>query len=208
MPNIPCGAIPPDLESIALRQRVLRNVADLSTKTELFGETMNMPVMLAPVGLGGMYARRGEVQAARAAKKAGIPHIISTVSVCSLKEIVEQSGHDIWFQLYVLKDRGFMKDALERAQALGVTKLIFHRRHARPRCALSRPAFGYERRSWCFSPRRAGDAASGLGVGCRRDGPGRTTSAMSRPIAARRRGWRTISAGWGPISIRRFPGRI
>ena len=114
-----------DLSSLALRQRVLKNVADLSLETELFGEKMAMPVALAPIGLGGMYARRGEVQVARAAKKANIPYIISTVSLCPLEEIVEESGCDIWFQLYVLKDRGFMKHALERAQALGVTKLVF-----------------------------------------------------------------------------------
>jgi len=114
-----------DLSSLALRQRVLKNVADLSLETELFGEKMAMPVALAPVGLGGMYARRGEVQVAKAAKKAKVPYIISTVSLCPLEEIVERSGCDIWFQLYVLKDRGFMKHALERAQALGVTKLVF-----------------------------------------------------------------------------------
>jgi L-lactate dehydrogenase (cytochrome) len=114
-----------DLSSLALRQRVLKNVADLSLETELFGEKMAMPVGLAPVGLGGMYARRGEVQVAKAAKKANIPYIISTVSLCPLEEIVEKSGCDIWFQLYVLKDRGFMKHVLERAQALGVTKLVF-----------------------------------------------------------------------------------
>ncbi len=114
-----------DLSSLPLRQRVLKNVADLSTETILFGEKMAMPIALAPVGLGGMYARRGEVQVARAAKKAGLPYIISTVSLCPIEEIVEKSGHDIWFQLYVLKDRGFMKHALERAQALGITKLIF-----------------------------------------------------------------------------------
>jgi L-lactate dehydrogenase (cytochrome) len=114
-----------DLSSLALRQRVLKNVADLSLETELFDEKMAMPVMLAPVGLGGMYAQRGEVQVAKAAKKANIPYIISTVSLCPLEEIVEKSGCDIWFQLYVLKDRGFMKHVLERAQALGVTKLVF-----------------------------------------------------------------------------------
>jgi len=114
-----------DLSSLALRQRVLKNVADLSLETELFGEKMAMPVALAPIGLGGMYARRGEVQVAKAAKTANIPYIISAVSLCPLEEIVEQSGCDIWFQLYVLKDRGFMKHALERAQALGVTKLVF-----------------------------------------------------------------------------------
>ncbi|ESQ88336.1 L-lactate dehydrogenase [Asticcacaulis sp. AC460] len=114
-----------DLSRLALRQRILKNVADLSLETELFGEKLAMPVALAPVGLGGMYARRGEVQVAKAAKKANIPYIISTVSLCPLKEIVEKSGHNVWFQLYVLKDRGFMKHALERAQSLGVTKLIF-----------------------------------------------------------------------------------
>ena len=114
-----------DLSSLALRQRILRDVSNLSLETELFGQKMAMPVGLAPVGLGGMYARRGEVQVARAAKKANIPYIISTVSLCPLEEIVEKSGCDIWFQLYVLKDRGFMKHALERAQALGVTKLVF-----------------------------------------------------------------------------------
>ncbi|MFT4089603.1 MAG: FMN-dependent L-lactate dehydrogenase LldD [Asticcacaulis sp.] len=114
-----------DLSEIALRQRVLKNVADLSLETEWFGEKINMPVGLGPVGLGGMYRRRGEQQAARAAKKANIPYILSTVSVCSIKEVTEATGAPIWFQLYVLKDRGFMKDALERAMALGSTKLVF-----------------------------------------------------------------------------------
>ncbi|MEM9965167.1 MAG: FMN-dependent L-lactate dehydrogenase LldD [Asticcacaulis sp.] len=114
-----------DLAEIALRQRVLKNVADLSLETEWFGEKIAMPVGLGPVGLGGMYRRRGEQQAARAAKKANIPYILSTVSVCSIKEVTEATGAPIWFQLYVLKDRGFMKDALERAMALGSTKLVF-----------------------------------------------------------------------------------
>jgi len=114
-----------DLSEIALRQRVLKNVADLSLETEWFGEKINMPVGLGPVGLGGMYRRRGERQAAAAACKANIPYILSTVSVCSIKEVVESCGQPIWFQLYVLKDRGFMKDALERAMALGSTKLVF-----------------------------------------------------------------------------------
>jgi L-lactate dehydrogenase (cytochrome) len=114
-----------DLASLHLRQRVLRNVSDLSLDTELFGERFAMPVGLAPVGLGGMYARRGEVQVGRAAKKANIPYVISTVSLCPLEEIIRESGCDVWFQLYVLKDRGFMRHVLEHAQALGVTKLVF-----------------------------------------------------------------------------------
>jgi L-lactate dehydrogenase (cytochrome) len=114
-----------DLASLHLRQRVLRNVADISPAAELFGNTFAMPVGLAPVGLGGMYARRGEVQVARAAKKANVPYIISTVSLCPLEEIIRESGCDVWFQLYVLKDRGFMRHALQHAQALGITKLVF-----------------------------------------------------------------------------------
>jgi L-lactate dehydrogenase (cytochrome) len=114
-----------DLAALHLRQRVLRNVSDLSLATELFGESFAMPVGLAPVGLGGMYARRGEVQVGRAAKKANIPYVISTVSLCPLEEIIRESGCDVWFQLYVLKDRGFMRHVLQHAQALGVTKLVF-----------------------------------------------------------------------------------
>ena len=113
------------LASVNLKQRVLRDVASLSLGTELFGERLAMPVILGPVGLSGMYARRGEVQAARAARAAGIPYTLSTVSVCSLEEVIAANGAPIWFQLYVLKDRGFMKDALRHAEALGVTKLVF-----------------------------------------------------------------------------------
>lgn len=114
-----------DLADIKLRQRVLRDVSALSLDTTLFGEKMAMPLLLAPIGLGGMMRRRGELQAARAARRAGIPYILSTVSVCSVTEVIETVGQPVWFQLYVLKDRGFMRHALERAQALGVTRLVF-----------------------------------------------------------------------------------
>ncbi|HBN54212.1 MAG TPA: L-lactate dehydrogenase [Stenotrophomonas sp.] len=114
-----------DLADIALRQRVLRDMADLSLDTELFGQTLAMPVALAPVGLTGMYARRGEVQAARAADSRGIPFTLSTVSVCPIEEVAPAIRRPMWFQLYVLRDRGFMRNALERAQAAGVTTLVF-----------------------------------------------------------------------------------
>jgi L-lactate dehydrogenase (cytochrome) len=81
--------------------------------------------MLAPVGLTGMLARRGEVQAAKACATRGIPFVQSTVSVCPIEEIAAGSPKPIWFQLYVLKDRGFMKNVLERAKAAGVKKLVF-----------------------------------------------------------------------------------
>ncbi|MBD8634655.1 MULTISPECIES: FMN-dependent L-lactate dehydrogenase LldD [unclassified Stenotrophomonas] len=114
-----------DLADIALRQRVLRDMAELSLETELFGEAMSMPVALAPVGLTGMFARRGEVQAARAADRHGIPFTLSTVSVCALEEVAPAIKRPMWFQLYVLRDRGFMRNALERAQAAGVSTLVF-----------------------------------------------------------------------------------
>ncbi|MQT33355.1 FMN-dependent L-lactate dehydrogenase LldD [Pseudomonas helleri] len=114
-----------DLASISLRQRILRNVDSLSLKTTLFGMEQSLPIILSPVGLTGMYARRGEVQAAKAAATKGIPFCLSTVSVCSIEEVASQSPQSIWFQLYVLKDRGFMRNALERAQAAGVTTLVF-----------------------------------------------------------------------------------
>lgn len=114
-----------DLADIALRQRVLRNMSELSLETQLFGETLAMPVALAPIGLCGMFARRGEVQAAKAADAKGIPFTLSTVSVCPIEEVAPAISRPMWFQLYVLKDRGFMKNALERARAAGVKTLIF-----------------------------------------------------------------------------------
>ncbi|MDC9596508.1 FMN-dependent L-lactate dehydrogenase LldD [Xenorhabdus anantnagensis] len=114
-----------DLSNIELRQRVLKDMSELSLETSLFGEKMSMPVALAPVGLTGMYARRGEVQAARAAAKKGIPFTLSTVSVCPIEEVAPAIDRPIWFQLYVLKDRGFMRNVLERAQAAGVKNLVF-----------------------------------------------------------------------------------
>jgi L-lactate dehydrogenase (cytochrome) len=114
-----------DLAGLALKQRILRDVSDISLETELFGQKIAMPLALAPIGLGGMYARRGEVQSARAAHRKGVPFTLSTVSVGSIEEVQRQTDSPIWFQLYVLRDRGFMKQALERAQAAGITTLVF-----------------------------------------------------------------------------------
>ncbi|WP_048305642.1 FMN-dependent L-lactate dehydrogenase LldD [Halomonas sp. PR-M31] len=114
-----------DLADIALRQRVLNDMSELDLTTRFFDETLSMPLALSPVGLTGMYARRGEVQAARAAETKGIPFTMSTVSVCPIEEVTPAIKRPMWFQLYILKDRGFMKNALERAKAAGVTTLIF-----------------------------------------------------------------------------------
>ena len=114
-----------DLQNIALKQRVLKGSETLDLSATWFGVKHDLPVALAPVGLTGMYARRGEVQAAKAAASRNIPFIQSTVSVCSLKEVATQSPNPIWFQLYVLRDRAFMKDVLVRAKELGASTLVF-----------------------------------------------------------------------------------
>ena len=114
-----------DLRAIRLRQRVLRGSETLDVGAEWFGQASALPVALAPIGLAGMMARRGEVQAVRAAGARGIPVIQSTVSVCSLAEVAAAAARPVWFQLYVLKDRGFMRDAMRRARDLGVTTLVF-----------------------------------------------------------------------------------
>lgn len=114
-----------DLANIALRQRVLRDMSSLDTSTTLFNENLSLPVVLAPVGLTGMYARRGEVQAAQAAAEHGIPFTMSSVSVCPIEEVTPSINRPMWFQLYVLKDRGFMRNALERAKAAGCSTLVF-----------------------------------------------------------------------------------
>lgn len=114
-----------DLAQVALRQRVLRDVSQINLATRLFGQDYRMPVGLGPVGLSGMYARRGEVQAARAAAAKNIPMCLSTVSVCSLDEVAPASPEPLWFQLYVIRDRPFMRDLIARAKALKCAVLVF-----------------------------------------------------------------------------------
>ena len=114
-----------DFQDIHLRQRVLVDVSSVSMNTELLGQDLAMPMVLSPIGMAGMYARRGEVQAARAARKAGIPMCLSTMSICDLEEVAKGSGGPTWFQLYMIKDRGYMKELLQRATELGSPVLAF-----------------------------------------------------------------------------------
>jgi L-lactate dehydrogenase (cytochrome) len=114
-----------ELEKIALRQRVLRDVSALDLSTTLFGQRLAMPVALAPIGLAGLTARRGEVQAARAAEAAGIPFCLSTVSACPLGEVKRGVTKPFWFQLYMIRDRGFMRDLLAAAKAAECSALMF-----------------------------------------------------------------------------------
>ena len=111
-----------DLQSVALRQRVLRDVSALDLATELFGQRRAMPVGLGPVGLSGLYARRGEVQAARAAAAANVPFTLSTLSACSIAEVARAAP--LWFQLYIVKDRGFVADMIARAKEAGCGALL------------------------------------------------------------------------------------
>jgi L-lactate dehydrogenase (cytochrome) len=114
-----------ELKGVALEQRVLRGAGAPSLETQILGSKWSMPVALGPVGATGMYARRGEVQAARAASAFGIPYTLSTVSVCPIEEVARGANGELWSQLYVLKDRGYMRNALERAWAAGMKTLVF-----------------------------------------------------------------------------------
>jgi L-lactate dehydrogenase (cytochrome) len=113
-----------DLHHIQFRQRVLRDVSERRLATTVLGEEIAMPLILAPVGFGGMLARRAEVQAARAAERAGIPFCESTLSICGIEEVSAAVKRPIWFQLYVMKDRSYAEDLMARAQAAGCTTLI------------------------------------------------------------------------------------
>jgi len=114
-----------DLESLALRQRVLRDVSDIDTTVTWFGHEYRMPVGLAPVGLAGMYARRGELQAVKAAEAAGVPFALSTVGVCPIGEVAAIATSPFWFQLYMIRDREFMRDMLKLAREARCSALIF-----------------------------------------------------------------------------------
>ena len=115
-----------DMAAVELRQRVLVDCAGLKLSQELFGRRLSMPLILAPIGMGGFQARRGEAQAMRAADAAGIPLCLSTVSVCPIEEVqAAATKAPPWFQLYMIKDRGRMADLLARAQAKGPVPLLF-----------------------------------------------------------------------------------
>ena len=114
-----------DLGHIALRQRVARDVSKIDLSTELFGHTYAMPVALAPIGIAGMNARRGEVQAVRAAENRNVPFCLSTVGACPIDEVAGAASEPFWFQLYMIRDRAFMKDLLQKAKAARCSTLIF-----------------------------------------------------------------------------------
>ena len=113
-----------DLERINLRQRILHDVANRSTTTTILGEPAALPLALAPVGLTGMQHGDGEILACRAAQAAGIPFTLSTMSICSIEDVAGAVEKPFWFQLYVMKDRGFIRALIERAAAAKCSALV------------------------------------------------------------------------------------
>ena len=113
-----------DLERIKLRQRILIDVDGRSTKTAILGEPAALPLALAPIGLCGMQHGDGEILACRAAQAAGIPFTLSTMSICSIEDVAEAVDRPFWFQLYVMKDRGFIRALIERAAAAKCSALV------------------------------------------------------------------------------------
>src|SRR4051812_43416770 len=113
-----------DLGDVLLRQVVMRDVSVREQAVEVLGQRLEFPVILAPVGLAGMMARRAEVQAARAAEKAVIPFVESTVSICGVEEVAKATKRPPWFQLYVMRDRGYAEDLMARARAVNSPVLL------------------------------------------------------------------------------------
>lgn len=113
-----------DLRALRLRQRVLRDVSARTLETTVLGQTLSVPVILAPVGFAGMFAPRAEVLAARAAERTGITFSESTLSICGIEEVAAVTTKPFWFQLYVMKDRRFAEELVARARAAGCTTLV------------------------------------------------------------------------------------
>jgi L-lactate dehydrogenase (cytochrome) len=113
-----------DFSEIRLRQRVAVDMSDRSTRTTLIGEDVAMPVALAPVGLTGMQHADGEIKAARAAEKFGVPYTLTTMSICSIEDVAEHTTKPFWFQLYVMRDQDFLRRIIQRAKDAKVSALV------------------------------------------------------------------------------------
>jgi L-lactate dehydrogenase (cytochrome) len=111
-------------ERIALRQRVMGNVDNRSLVTDIVGQPVSMPLAIAPTGLTGLQHGAGEILGARAAEKAGIPFCLSTMSICSIEQVRAATGKPFWFQVYVMRDRGFTRDLIQRARAAECSALM------------------------------------------------------------------------------------
>ncbi len=133
-------------DKVKLRQKILVDMTDRSLKTRMAGQDVAMPVALAPVGLTGMLHADGEIKAARAAERCGVPFCLSTMSICSIEDVAEHASEPFWFQLYVMRDRDFVGRLIDRAKAAGCSALmltvdlqILGQRHADIKNGLSTP---------------------------------------------------------------------
>src|SRR6202142_3987868 len=114
-----------ELQATLLRQRVMVDESHRNLSIKLWDQALSLPVILGPVGMAGMYSSRGEVKAAKMAKAVGIPFTLSTMGVCDVHEVAQKAGVPPWFQLYMLKDRGFVKSVIERSVSAGSKVLVF-----------------------------------------------------------------------------------
>src|SRR5579871_5197946 len=135
-----------DFQAIKLRQRVLVDIDNRSTASKMIGVDVAMPVALAPTGLTGMQHADGEILAARAAEKFGVPFTLSTMSICSIEDVAAHTKAPFWFQLYVMRDRDFIERLIDRAKAakcgalvLTVDLQILGQRHKDLKNGLSTP---------------------------------------------------------------------
>ncbi|OOY25550.1 alpha-hydroxy-acid oxidizing enzyme [Thioclava sediminum] len=113
-----------DFAQIRLNQRIARDMTGRTTKSTMLGQEVAMPVALAPVGLTGMQRADGEIKAAKAAEKFGVPYTLSTMSICSIEDVAENVSEPFWFQIYTLTDDDYNKRVLERARAAGCSALV------------------------------------------------------------------------------------
>ena len=113
-----------DFEKIYLRQRVAVDMSGRSTESTMIGEPVSMPVALAPVGMTGMQNANGEIKAARAAEKFGVPFVLSTMSINSIEDVAEATGKPFWFQLYTMKDEDYLRRLIQRAKDANCSALV------------------------------------------------------------------------------------
>jgi len=149
-----------DYTKILLRQRIARLLTDRSLKTTMIGQEVGMPVALAPAGLAGMQNADGEMKAARAAEKAGVPFVLSTMSICSIEDVKSVTKKPFWFQLYVMRDHDFVRNLLDRARDAGCSAMILTmdlqllaQRHKDLRNGLSAPPKFTPRHIWMMATR-------------------------------------------------------
>ena len=149
-----------DFQKIALRQRVAVNMEGRSLKTEMVGQAVSMPVALAPTGLTGMQIADGEIKAAKAAEKFGVPFTLSTMSICSIEDVARETSLPFWFQLYVMRDRAFIERLIDRAKAAKCSALvltmdlqILGQRHKDIRNGLSAPPKFTAKHVWQMASR-------------------------------------------------------